>query len=52
MVIVRCFCAFHAVRMGVFCEYVHLRLYVWLSFVCISVFFVGGLSVRTVAVHF
>ena len=46
VVAVRCFCAFHAVRMGVFCgwfecTYSHyaarLRLYVWLSFACMSV---------------
>ena len=46
VVAVRCFCAFHAVRMGVFCgwfecTYSHcalLRLYVWLSFACIGGF--------------
>ena len=60
MVVVRCVCAFHAVRMGAFCGWIEcayshlalLRLYVWLSFAYISVFFVGGLSVRTVTMHF
>ena len=60
VVAVRCFCPFHAVRMGVFCgwfgcTYSHLallRLYVWLSFACIWVIFVVVLSVRTVTMHF